>query len=248
MIRAEVCADSIQSCIEAQQGGAYRIELCDNLVEGGITPSLSKIILARLALDIQLNAIIRPRGGDFCYTDIEFEAMKFDIHHCGKNGCNGVALGILNSDGSIDKIRNKILIDLAHQYNMNVTFHRAFDRSANLFQALEDIIDLGCDRILTSGGEKTAPKGMEIIKSLINQSDNRIIIMPGSGITPGNIAKLVKSTGLKEFHGTFRKRISGRMEYFNEKIGLFNEEYTILQTDSKAVSQAIRNANNAYLS
>lgn len=248
MIIAEICSGSVQSCIEAQKGGAARVELCDNLMEGGTTPALSQITLSRQCIDIQLNVIIRPRGGDFCYSDIEFETMKLDIHHCGQNGCNGVVTGILNTDGSIDIERNKILIDLAHKYRMSVTFHRAFDRCSDLQKGLEDIIELGCDRILTSGGRKTAIEGVDVIQTLINQSNNRIIIMPGGGITEDNIAQLVRKTRLKEFHGSFRGRYKSKMEYKTGSLGDSNEEYTILQTDRDKVRKAITNANNALLS
>jgi copper homeostasis protein len=246
MIIAEVCANSVQSCIEAQKGGASRVELCDNLMEGGTTPALSQIILSRQSIDIQLNVIIRPRGGDFCYDNLEFETMKLDIHHCGQNGCDGIVIGILNPDGSIDKMRNKILIDIAHQYDMSITFHRAFDRTPDLYQALEDIIELGCDRILTSGGEKTAPEGRNTIKQLVNQSNNQIIIMPGGGITSNNIAELAQDTGIKEFHGSFRKRYEGKMQFVTDKLGSFNDEYTILQTDYEEVKKSIENANSIY--
>lgn len=244
MITLEVCSNSVQSSIEAQKGGAVRVELCDNLKEGGTTPALSQIELTRQNIDIQLNTIIRPRGGDFYYTDIEFDTMKRDIHHCGQAKCDGVVIGILNKDGSIDKIRNKELIDIAHKYGMNVTFHRAFDRSVDLFKSLEDIVELGCDRILTSGGKETAMEGKEVLKKLIEKAGDRIIIMPGSGITENNISELVKATGLKEFHGSFRSSYRGQMEYICKDFGNVEEEYYILQTDQNKVKQAIEKANN----
>lgn len=243
MIKVEVCSNSVQSSIEAQKGGAIRVELCDNLAEGGTTPALSQIELTRQLINIELNVIIRPRGGDFLYSDIEFETMKKDIHHCGKAKCNGVVIGILNNDGNIDKKRNQILIDIAKSYNMNITFHRAFDRCKDLYLSLEDIINLGCDRILTSGGEKTALAGKEIIKKLIDQAKDRIIIMPGSGITENNIYELVKATGLKEFHGTFKDSYKGNMEYITDKLGSFDEEYSIIMTNKDKVKKAIDNAN-----
>lgn len=239
----ENCSNSIQSSIEAQKGGAIRVELCDNLAEGGTTPSLSQIQLTRENIDIQLNVIIRPRGGDFLYSDLEFESMKQDIHHCGKSKCDGVVIGILNADGTVDIERNKILVNIAREYNMSVTFHRAFDRCADLFKSLEDIINLGCDRILTSGGRKTALEGKEVIKKLINQANGRIIIMPGSGINENNIAELVEATGLIEFHGSFRSRYNGKMQYQTELLDSYEEEYTILQTDAQKVRLAIENAN-----
>lgn len=239
----ENCSNSVQSSIEAQKGGAIRVELCDNLAEGGTTPSLSQIQLTRENIDIQLNVIIRPRGGDFLYSDLEFESMKQDIHHCGKSKCDGVVIGILNADGTVDIERNKILVNIAREYNMSVTFHRAFDRCADLFKSLEDIINLGCDRILTSGGRKTALEGKEVIKKLIKQANGRIIIMPGSGINENNITELVEATGLIEFHGSFRSRYNGKMQYQTELLDSYEEEYTILQTDAQKVKLAIENAN-----
>lgn len=239
----ENCSNSVQSSIEAQKGGAIRVELCDNLAEGGTTPSLSQIQLTRENIDIQLNVIIRPRGGDFLYSDLEFESMKQDIHQCGKSKCDGIVIGVLNADGTVDIERNKILVNIAREYNMSVTFHRAFDRCADHFKSLEDIINLGCDRILTSGGRKTALEGKEVIKKLIKQANGRIIIMPGSGINENNIAELVEATGLIEFHGSFRSRYNGKMQYQTELLDSYEEEYTILQTDAQKVKLAIENAN-----
>lgn len=241
-ITLEVCANSSQSAIEAQRGGAIRVELCDNLGEGGTTPALSQIEKTRQSIDIQLNTIIRPRGGDFYYTDIEFDIMKLDIHHCGKAKCDGIVFGILNSDASIDKKRNLELVNIARQYEMSITFHRAFDRTSNLFQALEDIIELGCDRILTSGGKQSAHEGATTIKRLIEQADGRISIMPGGGITEGNIYELAKATGLKEFHGSFQSKYKGGMKYTSLPFDN-EEEYTVLQTDANKVKKAIENAN-----
>ncbi len=245
MITLEVCANSVQSAIEAQKGGAVRVELCDNLTEGGTTPSLSQIETTRQIADIQLNVLIRPRNGDFLYSDLEFETMKKDIHHCGQVKCNGVVFGILNPDGFIDKNRNKELLDIAKKYSMSATFHRAFDRCANLSESLEDIINLGFDRILTSGGKKTAPEGADILKGLIQQASDRIIIMPGGGITENNITDLVRITGLKEFHGSFRSLYRGAMKYISPEFDDIKEEYSIMQTDAAKVKQAIENANNA---
>lgn len=243
MITLEVCANSTQSAIEGQKGGAVRVELCDNLAEGGTTPSLSQMEITRQSIDIQLNVLIRPREGDFLYSDLEFDIMKHDIHHCGKAKCDGVVFGILNPDGTVDIERNRELVKIARQYGMSVTFHRAFDRCADIFKSLEDVISLGCDRILTSGGRKTAIEGKEIINRLIEISADRIIIMPGGGITEDNISELVKATGLKEFHGSFRSRLKGAMEYVSPVFNDVNEEYSILQTDYNKVKKAVENAN-----
>ncbi|MFV0312545.1 MAG: copper homeostasis protein CutC [Dysgonomonas sp.] len=244
MITLEVCANSTQSAINGQKGGAIRVELCDNLSEGGTTPSLSQIEKTRQLINIQLNALIRPREGDFLYSDLEFEIMKQDIHHCGQAKCDGVVFGILNPDGSIDKKRNRELVEIAHKYNMSTTFHRAFDRCNNLSNSLEDIIELGCDRILTSGGMESAPEGKEILKKLIGQADQRIIIMPGGGITENNISGLVRATGLTEFHGSFRSRYNGGMQYKSPVFTNEEEEYSMLLTNPEKVKQAIENANN----
>ena len=241
MITLEVCANSTQSAINGQKGGAIRVELCDNLSEGGTTPSLSQIQNTRQLINIQLNVLIRPREGDFLYSDLEFEIMKQDIHHCGQAKCDGVVFGILNPDGSIDKKRNQELVNIAQRYRMTTTFHRAFDRSNDLFGSLEDIIELGCDRILTSGGMESAPEGKEILNG---QADQRIIIMPGGGITENNISELVKATDLKEFHGSFRSRYNGGMQYKSPVFTNKEEEYSMLLTDPEKVKQALENANN----
>jgi len=234
----EVCVDSVCNALTAQSAGAYRIEFCANLPEGGTTPSPAQIEIARNLLNIKLYVIIRPRGGDFLYNDTEFEIMKSDIHFCGKTGCDGVVIGMLNPDGTVDKERNGELIRIAHQYSMGVTFHRAFDRSANLFSAMETIIELGCERILTSGGYDTAIEGAGIINKLIEQAGDRIIIMPGAGITPENINELIRKTGANELHGTFRSRFPSRMQYRNERLSLQDEEYELLLTDPEKIKFA----------
>ena len=159
--KLEVIAFNIESCKLAQQSGAYRIELCDNPSEGGTTPSIGMIKAAREKVDIELFPIIRPRGGDFLYSDDEFEIMKEDILQCKKIGCDGVVIGLLNADGNVDKIRTSQLVNLA--YPMSVTFHRAFDRANDPFKAMEDIIECGCERILTSGQQPTASEGIELM-------------------------------------------------------------------------------------
>ena len=212
----EICADSLGSCIVAQNAGAHRVELCANLLEGGTTPSFAQIEMVRkLLTKTKLYVLIRPRGGDFLYNDLEFEMMKSDTHQCGKMGCDGVVVGILNSDGTIDITRTSEIVKIAKRYSMGVTFHRAFDRCADLFQGLEDVINLGCERILTSGGQLSAIDGADVIAQLIQKANNRICIMPGAGIIPENVAKLIEKTGATEVHGTFRSRYSSQMNYKN---------------------------------
>lgn len=216
----EVIGFTIEGCVTAQDAGANRIELCDNPEEGGTTASYGFIRAAREKLHIDLYPIIRPRGGDFFYSDEEFEIMKTDIKSCRESGCNGVVIGALTAAGRVDKKRCGLLVNAA--YPLGVTFHRAFDQAADPFEALEDIIDIGCERILTSGQMPTAMQGAGLIKELINHADDRIIIMPGSGVKAENIAGLAKETGAVEFHTSARIRVPGRMEYKNpltEQIG-----------------------------
>ncbi|HYK75575.1 MAG TPA: copper homeostasis protein CutC [Daejeonella sp.] len=207
----EICANSIQSALAAQAGGATRIELCDNMTEGGTTPSYGMISLCKKLLQIPVFPIIRPRGGDFLYTDEEFEVMKQDVIACRNLGCDGVVLGILNADGSIDTERCAQLIALARP--MQVTFHRAFDRCNDLEKGLEVIIALGCERVLTSGGKRYAVDAILILKQLVQQATGRIHILIGSGVNTENIALLAKETGATEFHSTAKISWASKMIY-----------------------------------
>ncbi len=243
----EVCANSVESAIEAEKGGAIRVELCDNLFEGGTTPSAASIELVKKYTNLQLFVIIRPRGGDFCYSDIEFEIMKRDIELCKDLGADGVVIGILNKDGSIDIDRNKTLVDVACP--MKVTFHRAFDMTNDPIKALEDVIATGCDRILTSGQKQTALEGAELIKQLIEKANGRILIMPGSGIKEENIAEVARITQSGEYHVSLRQKFDSVMEYRNPEVLMGGNpsipEYEVSITDSKRVKQLVDNANKA---
>lgn len=199
-MKLEIIGFNIESCIAAQDAGANRIELCVNPLEGGTTPSYGFIKAARKALHIDLYAMIRPRGGGFFYSDEDFKIMKDDIAACKDLGCDGIVLGILTQEGTVDKVRCEKLIGYA--YPLEVTFHRAFDRAIDPLTALEDIIDIGCERILTSGQQPKAADGLSLIKELIDKAGDRIIIMPGSGITSQNIISIAESTGAKEFHSS----------------------------------------------
>jgi len=216
--KLEICVDNVESAIEVQVAGANRIELCDNLLEGGTTPSMGTIISARNNLDIDINVIIRPRGGDFLYTDLEYDIMRRDIEICGENGVNGIVIGILRNDGAIDLERTAKLVELA--IPMSVTFHRAFDMCADPIQGLEDIISAGASRLLTSGLKDNAIDGAEMIARLILQARNRIIVMPGSGLNINNIASVAKLTSAKEFHLTGRKVIDSEMTFRREEISM----------------------------
>jgi copper homeostasis protein len=216
--KIEVCVNSLESAINAQNAGANRVELCDNLIEGGITPGFGKIVTVRNNLSIEMNVIIRPRGSDFLYSDQEFEIMKRDIEICGEAGVDGIVVGILLRDGYIDVERTSRLIESARP--MKVTFHRAFDMCQYPGKGLEDIISTGADRVLTSGQKRDAADGSEMIGTLVKQADNRIIVMPGGGINESNIALIVENTGAKEFHLACRKVINSEMIYRKSGISM----------------------------
>lgn len=240
--KIEICANSVTSCVEAQKGGAYRVELCAGIPEGGTTPSYGEIAMARQLLDIKLNIIIRPRGGDFLYSEIEHQTMLKDIEIAKELGVDGVVIGCLKPDGKIDIQRNKELIDAAK--GMSVTFHRAFDMCSNPFESLENIISLGVDRLLTSGQQPTAFEGVPLLKELVAKANNRIIIMPGSGINEENIAHIARETGAKEFHFSARSSINSKMEYKNPnlKIGgtvVTIDEYVQNVTNARVVQNII---------
>lgn len=210
----EVCANGVESCIAAQEGGADRVELCAGIPEGGTTPSYGEIKVARRVLTAtRLHVIIRPRGGDFMYTDLEVERMAADIAVCRDLGADGVAFGCLKADGSIDVEKNRYLLECAR--GMSVTMHRAFDRVADPEQALEAIIDLGFDRILTSGQRPKAIQGAELLAKLNQKASGRIILMAGSGVTEQNIRQLHDETGLHEFHFSGRESRPSGMQYVN---------------------------------
>jgi copper homeostasis protein len=216
--KLEICVDAVESAINAQYAGAHRVELCDNLMEGGTTPGMGTITSVRENLSIDVNVIIRPRGGDFLYTDLEYDIMRRDIEICGENGINGIVIGILRPDGEIDVERTAKLIEFAHP--MSVTFHRAFDMCSDPYRGLEDVISTGAARLLTSGQKDKAIDGSELIAGLNKAAKNRIIIMPGSGINESNIVSIAMATGCKEFHLTARKVIESEMIFRKHGISM----------------------------
>ncbi|GAA4909049.1 copper homeostasis protein CutC [Mucilaginibacter defluvii] len=247
MVSLEVCANSVISAVAAQEGGATRVELCDNLSDGGTTPSAGQILLARKLLHIKIYVLIRPRGGDFLYNDVEFEIMKADIRHCIEAGCDGVVIGMLTPEGHVDKPRCKELVEIAKQWGLGVTFHRAIDMAADIHQALEDIIEIGCERVLTSGGKTTAIEGASVIASLVQQSAGRISIMPGCGVDENNVNDIVRFTGAKEVHSTAKTRVSSHMLYRNDHIlmgGADVDEYSVIVTNADRVKAILSAANN----
>ena len=199
-ILLEVCVDSVDSALAAQEGGADRIELCSVLSEGGITPSHALIEQALSKINIPINVLIRPRPGDFCYSENEFEIMKRDIEFVKSLELNGVVFGILNIDGTIDKKRNTELIEYARP--MSVTFHRAFDLTPGPFEALELLILMEFDRILTSGHESIVPEGLELLKALVKRAGDKIIVIPGGGVNENNVKHILNITNAKEIHSS----------------------------------------------
>jgi copper homeostasis protein len=236
MIVLETIAFTLQACIDAQAAGSHRIELCDNPNEGGTTPSAGFIKIAREKLQIPLFPIIRPRGGNFFYSEEEINAIKHDILLCKEYGCDGVVIGALHYDGSVNKEATAKFTELA--YPMSVTFHRAFDRVVNMEQALEDIIDCGCERILTSGMYPTAMEGLQNLKQLVQLANDRINIMPGSGVRANNIIDIIQQTGTTEIHSSARKANASALQNSNATI---NDSLTTIDADIEEIQRMLAN-------
>lgn len=242
----EICVDAVHAAIAAEKGGAQRVELCDSLAEGGTTPSAGMIALTRRHITIGLHVLIRPRRGDFLYSDLEFEIMKHDIEVARKAGADGVVLGILKADGTIDIERTRQLMALARP--LSVTFHRAFDLTPDPFRALDDLLQLGVQRLLTSGQQATALAGAPLIRELVKQAGDQLIVMPGAGINELNISELVTITGAKEYHTSARSRFDGNMIYRREHLFMASaqplSEYEHFTADTGKIA-AIREAAGA---
>jgi copper homeostasis protein len=221
----EIATSDFLTTQAAVAGGADRIELCANLAEGGTTPSYAHIKKCREAFEVLLYPIIRPRGGDFLYTKDEFEIMKADIRLCKELGCDGVVIGLLNMDGTMDITRMAQLAELA--YPMGVTCHRAFDRCKDPFVALEELIEIGCERILTSGQKPSvaAAGAAALIAELNKLAGGRIILMPGSGVRKDNIKWLAEQTGCTEFHSSLRSKIKSPMQFVHPDFAGSEESY-----------------------
>ena len=217
-ILLEVCVDSIDSALAADRGGADRIELCSSLLEGGLTPSPGVISTVLGKVSLSVFVMIRPRGGDFCYSDDEFKAMEQDVLTAKQLGADGVVFGILTQEGRVDIDRSQRLVDLARP--LKITFHRAFDMSRDLSEALEDLIRLRVDRVLTSGGEQNVELGQSMISNLQRQAKDRIIVMAGAGITENNVGQLVSITRVREIHASLKSSLPGPMRYRNERISM----------------------------
>lgn len=235
-IEIEICAYSLASCAAARAGGARRIELCAAPAEGGTTPSAAAIRMARRIPDLELSVMIRPRGGDFLYTETEFEQMRQEIRFARDCGADGVVIGLLTPDGRIDVPRTAALV--AEAAPMAVTFHRAFDMTRDLHEALEDVIAAGCRRILTSGGCNTAPEGIGMLRTLVTEAAGRIAVMAGSGIRPDN-ARAVAGTGVDALHLSARKFRESGMHYRKTGISMGGceavPEYGIYEADTETI-------------
>jgi copper homeostasis protein len=239
-IKIEVCAFSLESCLAAEKGGANRIELCGSMYEGGTTPSAGLIQIAKQRVSIEIHAMIRPRGGDFCYSDDEISVMQADIRMAKQLGCEGIVLGILQPNGQVNIIQTKALVAFAKP--MQVTFHRAIDMTPDYSKALEDIIESGCDRILTSGQKNTATEGIEAIENLVKQANSRIEIMAGSGVNADNAQTFIHA-GVNALHLSGKASRDSEMVYRKAGIAMGGlskvPEYEIVYSDAEKIRAVV---------
>lgn len=248
-MKVEICCGDIESLVEAARGGAQRVELCVGLSDGGLTPPLSMI---KKALDLgipEVNVLIRPRGGDFCYSDVEVQAMAWDIKTAIDHGATGIVIGVLTPDGKVDIGRMSYFMNLikesanARGKEVSVTFHRAFDMVADPEASLEEIIGLGCTTILSSGLSENAEKGIPMLKNLVEQAGNRIKIMAGSGVTPQNARKIKNEASVDLIHSTARKIKPGKMKFRRGQVAMGSkdrDEFSLNSTDHVLVNEIIR--------
>jgi copper homeostasis protein len=237
----EVCVDSVESAIAAERGGAHRVELCSDLLEGGITPGAGLIASVRRRIAIGLFVMIRPRGGDFFYTDLEFEVMREDIGHARHLGADGIVLGLLDDQACVDVARTRQLVELARP--LPVTFHRAIDMTPDLPAALKAVLATGACRILTSGGAPDVTRGMDEIVQMVRAAKGRIAIMPGGGITPVTIAAVAQKTGAREFHASARAAFASPVRFHKEGMAmgdLRNREYRRFTVREERVRSLVR--------
>lgn len=235
----EICCGSIDDALQAQEGGADRVELCSALFLGGLTPSLGTLQHARQNLRIPIIAMVRPRGGGFCYTDAEFDTMLRDAEAFVANGANGIVFGILDESGNIDLKRTRRLREIAGAKQS--VFHRAFDVTPDPFRAVDQLAELGITRILTSGQQDSVPEGLDLIRRLVEYAGDRIEILPGGGIKPHNVADVIAQTGCKQIHLTAFKTVADRSTHANPAVtfggALYPPEDRFHMTDSGLVRQ-----------
>lgn len=237
----EVCADSVQSAVAAQEGGADRIELCSGLVIGGLSPSPALFKQIRKYTDLKIRTLLRPRFGDFCYDDYEFQTLKEEVEMFRELGADGVVIGMLNSDGTLDMERIEVLVNAAG--DIGITLHRAFDVCRDPYEALEQCASLGIDTILTSGQKSSAWEGRGLLAELAEQAAGRVEILAGAGVNPGVIEKLAGCTAVRAFHMSGKKVMDSRMEFRREGVPMgipgFSE-FEIWQTDREQVRRAVQ--------
>lgn len=242
----EVCVEGIDGLIAAQQAGADRVELCASLVEGGITPSFGTVRRAFQVAKIPFHVIVRPRGGDFLYSDDEYASMLDDVAELKRMGVAGVVIGCLNADGTVDEARTAGLVQAAG--GINVTNHRAFDMTRDPFEALEALIRCGVGRVLTSGQRDTAAEGTELLRQLVEAAGDRIVILGCGGLENADIAAIRDATGLREMHFAALSDVPSPMLYRNPNVGMggtdLDREYRLTVTDGHAVARTISAARN----
>ncbi|MFD0324252.1 copper homeostasis protein CutC [Lysobacter gummosus] len=235
----EISANSLASALAAQAGGADRVELCENLREGGTTPSYGTLAVARDRLRIPLYVLIRPRGGDFLYDENDLAVMRADVETCVRLGCDGVVIGALDADGAVDAGVCAELIEAAG--SLGVTFHRAFDAARDRAAALEAVIALGCERILTSGGAVDVEQGADHIAALVAQAAGRIALMAGAGVTAHNIAALAQRAQVGELHASAKAPRVSAMRYRNDGLAGLSPDWVQSDADIvRALAQALR--------
>jgi copper homeostasis protein len=215
-MQVEICVDSVESAIAADRGGAQRVELCSNLLEGGVTPSAGLIATVRERIGIGLFVMIRPRGGDFCYTDREHEVMQQDIRRARELGADGVVLGVLDRHACVDAARTRQLVELAGP--LPVTFHRAIDMTPDPWASLEDVVGTGATRVLTSGGAAKVSHGLAVVARMVESAAGRIAIMAGGGITPETVVGVAEATGATEFHASLRTAQPSPMQFHRRDV------------------------------
>nr|XP_034328843.1 copper homeostasis protein cutC homolog isoform X2 [Crassostrea gigas] len=242
----EVCVDSVISAINAENGGAIRLELCANLSEGGTTPTTGMLKTIKKYVKIPVFVMLRPRGGDFLYSKEEIEVMKMEVVDLKLSGADGFVFGFLQEDGKIDKQLCSKFLELVKP--LPATFHRAIDMTSDILQALDDVVDLGFQRLLTSGGSSTALEGLPMIQQMVERAGQRICIMPGGGISSGNLERILNGSGAREFHGSARAAIPSRMEYRKEGISmgisLCPPEFSVKVTDKVKVQKLVQQGHS----
>ena len=245
----EVCVDSLESAMAAERGGAARVELCSDYLEGGITPSAGLVALVRQRIGIGLFVMVRPRGGDFCYTDLEFEVMQQDIRNAREMGADGIVLGVLDEHARVDVERTRQLVELAAP--LPVTFHRAIDMTPDPCAALAEVVGTGAARVLTSGGAANVADGASAVGQMVRSAGARIAVMAGGGITQQTILRVAETTGASEFHASLRSARPSPVEFHRRHVQMGevrDREYlrfVVEEENVRALVNALRSVGEA---